>query len=161
MNKKQWLPAFYAVTVTSLYRADIYGEDEAPKITKIGLRNGKDSKIAEGRVLSNGTMLAVCRRLVLFVPEGGGQGTFQRELAEVNSNYWGANTSEIVGLFLDENTARLCHKDNNLVYCDPRYLPKTIETLQAIGLDHPKCSISTGQSDSFIKPLMPLARWHC
>jgi hypothetical protein len=135
------IPCFYAVTATSVYRVELVGKD-APKLVKIACRG--ESGVAVGTELSNGTMVAVCRHVQLYFPEGGGgaNSTYERRIENVNTAYWGAGTTDIVALFLREKDAMRCNEALDLVKLDPRYKHQTIETLRAIGNDHPKCSIS-------------------
>ncbi|MEK7463585.1 MAG: hypothetical protein AAB610_00475 [Patescibacteria group bacterium] len=151
------LEVFYAITMTSLYLAEIGNQKKAPKLTKLECKKPAKNKTAIGRVVENGSMLAVGDQLVLFVPEGaGGQNTrVERELTMVNTSYWGGRTSRVVALFLDKNEARLAYGKSNHASCDKRWLPQTIATLKAIGLDHPKCSVLTlGEPGSMYGPLL-------
>ena len=158
---------FFAVTTTSIYQAFI-GLNESkggsvPRLVKMAILDGQVSvKAPVGIVINNGTMLAICRRMVLFVPEGGGN-SFQRELIMVNTGYWGGQTSEIVALFLEEAQALTCSRDGNLTPCDPRWHGETIRTLRAIGVSHPFCSISqefiSQSSPDTYDPLLPHKRW--
>lgn len=157
MATKERLKSFFAVTKTSVYRAVIDGEKEVPYLEKIACK-GK-SKVAIGSRISNGTMVSIGRRLQLFVPEGSGVvspcSTVEREIAMVNTHYWGGNTSEVVALFLKEEDAIVCSKNGDVVALDPRWRDKTVEVLSAIGDDHPCCSIS---NNSDLR-LMPKEEW--
>ena len=142
-STKNWLNTFWAVTASSLFQAHIYGEGEIPRVTKIAGRDST-SEFPVGETMTNGTMLAICKRLVLFIPEGGGAySSMQRELVKVNTGYWGGHTSELVAVFLNEEDARICYSAKALRHLDPRWQARTIETLRTIGKDHPYCSIST------------------
>ncbi len=147
-HTKEHIKAFFAVTETSVYLARI-GTDNpkeaVPALVKIAVRG--DSAVPVGKTISNGTMIAVCRGLVVFMPEGSGRqspaSTYEREIARVNILYHGGGTSLIVALFLNETDALACSGMPNLQPCDPRWKEKTIATLKAIGENHPYCSIST------------------
>ncbi len=97
---------FYAVTQTSIYKVSDQREDGYPEIVKIALK-GK-SKMPVGHKLSGGPMVAICKFLILYIPEGGGITSFERRIENVNTRYWGGNTSFIVALFKDEEGARKC-----------------------------------------------------
>lgn len=143
MQKNKYLATFWAVTTTSLYQAHIMGTTDIPRITKIASET-ENPNSPVGSSINNGTMLGICKRFVLFVPEGGGAfSSMERELKRVNTRYWGGHTSEIIGLFLHEEDARACYTSKALVPFDPRWRPQTIETLRAIGKEHPYCSVST------------------
>lgn len=149
------LNGFQAVTITSLYHAAIYGSKGVPVLTKLAQRNGCESKVAVGSRLTQGTMLGVAQKIVLFVPEGGGITSYQREFLLVNTRYWGEHTSDVVGLFLRKEDAERCMTTNDVKPCDERWRKETVETLKAIGRDHPYCSISTVTSaDSIFNPLI-------
>ena len=94
---------FLAVTMTSVYHVKD-GIDEkgnqygGPTAQKIALRG--ESKVPVGGHLKNGTMLAICDQLIMYIPEGGGITSFERKIELVNTRYWGGNSSQIVALFL-------------------------------------------------------------
>jgi hypothetical protein len=114
----------------------------APKLVKISCRG--QSKVSAGTELADGSMVAVCRHMQLYFPEGGGGAntTYERRIENVNTAYWGTGTSDIVALFLREEDAMKCNEAPDLVKLDSRWREQTIETLRAIGVEHPKCSIS-------------------
>jgi hypothetical protein len=162
METKKYLDTFWAVTMTSLYQAYISGDKDIPRITKLASR-AANPKPPVGSSINNGTMLGICRRLVLFVPEGGSCSE-QRELAMVNTNYWGGHTTDIVGLFLQEEDAKACYETSYNTLFDERWRERTIETLRAIGENHPYCSISTEFSkhyseSHYIDPLCDPKEW--
>src|SRR3989338_5878524 len=135
-KSKSFLKKFYAVTdSSSLYKA-VIGVSKTcpyPYIKKIALKG--ESKVRVGQVISNGTMLAICDTLIMFIPEGGGFTSFERQISGVNTRYWGGGTSKIVALFKEEKDARFClnnHIKNNQKY-EQKWRQKTIETLRAIG----------------------------
>jgi len=133
---------FFAVTLTSVYRVVVEGEREAPYLLKIARRAASRKQV--GSAISNGTMVSVGKQLIMFVPEGAGGAhtTVQREINNVNTRYWGGNTSSVVALFLLENEALACNRADNPVALDPRWLKQTKEVLWAIGDSHPRCSIT-------------------
>lgn len=155
---KNYLREFYAVTVTSLYRAVIYGEPQVPWLEKISVR--ERSKIALGEKIKNGTMVSIGSQLELFVPEGSGSispnSTIQREITMVNTRFHGGCTSKVVALFLDERKAMQCHDSVGLTPCDPRWKKDTIAVLKAIHREHPYCSISTVDARFW---LLPPSEW--
>ncbi len=160
-TQKEWLSVFWAVTTSSLYQAHISGTGEIPRVTKVAGKTA-NPQIAIGTNLCRGTMLAVGERLVLFVPEGGGYGSsYQRQLRNVNTRYWGEYTSVIIGLFLREADARACYASNDLVPKDTRWHTQTVETLRAIGKEHPYCSILTEpfMQNSSANPLVDPKEW--
>ncbi|MBX4200512.1 hypothetical protein KW786_00100 [Candidatus Parcubacteria bacterium] len=111
-----------------------------PYLQKIA-KDGK-SEFAVGEKLHRGTMVSVGMQLYMFVPEGGGITSIERQLTGVNTRWWGECTSEVVALLLDGKRALVCLDAQDLVSCDPRWLEGTIEVLRAIGDSHPHCSIS-------------------
>ena len=147
---------FYAVTQSSsLYEAVIGDENNIPYLVKIDAK-GK-SKLPIGYVISNGTMISIGKSLNLFVPEGGGTST-ERQISKVNTRYWGGNTSYIVALFTTKKDAKFClenHIIKNEAYKN-QWKKSTIEVLQAIGNEHPYCSIETNFPKLW---LMPPTEW--
>jgi len=80
----------------------------------------------------------------------------------VNTRYWGGNTSDIIGLFLERKDAEACFQVGNLIPLDPRWRTQTIATLQAIGSEHPYCSIATmidGRFECPVDALLPKEEW--
>ena len=131
---------FYVVTLTSLYHVIARGEDSpAPVAEKIALKG--ESGLPVGHRLKGGTMIAICKFLMPYIPEGCGwlspNTTFERHVEEMNTFYWGQRTSPIVALFMDKHTALDCLAQDRLVACDPRWLEQTAEVIAAIGDDHP------------------------
>jgi hypothetical protein len=134
---------FLAVTKTSVYHVkdgiDGEGNYHGPMAQKIALKS--PSNIPVGDFLRNGTMLAICHQLIMYVPEGGGITSFQRKIEEVNTCWWGSNSSSIVALFLvdeiEERKARDCFQHHDLQPCDSRWLEDTQKVLDAIGDEHP------------------------
>jgi hypothetical protein len=143
-SEENVLKSFFAVTKTSVYEAIIADADNVPFLKKIALRG--QSNVLTGGKITNGTMLAICRHLQLFIPEGSGlispMATYQREIASVNTRYWGGGTSDIVALFLKKEDALDCNCQTDLLPLDPRWKDKTVEVLRAVGNNHPCCSIT-------------------
>lgn len=138
------LKKFYAVTQTSLYEVDCDPKGEnTPLATKIALRG--DSSIVVGEFLKHGTMLSVGEQLIMFVPEGHGwfspMTSYERDLSNVNSQWWGGHSSPIVGLFLKKKDAERCFASGSAKFCDPDWIEQTKAVLRAIGNDHPKVSM--------------------
>ncbi|MBU6232061.1 MAG: hypothetical protein KGI45_00570 [Patescibacteria group bacterium] len=158
MNTKL-LEKFYAVTVTpgstkSVYEAKIGGDGEKPVLTKIALDG--QSKIQVGGQIRNGAMIGITDRLQLFVPEGSGMvspmSTIERDIVLVSTCYHGGCTSDIVALFLGEAKALACFNEKDHKRCDQRWVNDSIETLRAIGMEHPYCSISTADPRWWLMP---------
>ena len=154
---KKYLHSFYAVTLTSVYQVRIGTDDpaeEVPVLIKIAKKG--DGKIDVGTVVSNGTMVAICQHLQMFIPEGSGQlspsSTIEREVVRVNTHYWGGHTTQIVALFFKEADALECSCESDLQPCDPRWKKDTIAILRAIGDDHPYCSISAAMPGWWLVP---------
>lgn len=149
------LKRFYAVTISrSVYRAQAtytgMGDPYLVKIAKEG-----ESLVEVGEKLNQGSMISVGRQLTMFIPEGGGLTSYQREIGEVNTRYWGESTSPVVALFLEKKKAMECLKEKDLALCDSRWEAETIKVLKRIGKDHPHCSISTSHNSK----LMPSEKW--
>lgn len=145
------LKEFFAVTLTSIYHVkDSDGQYGHPSATKIALKS--ESKFPVGVKLKDGSMLAICQWLQMYIPEGGGITSFQRRIESVNTRYWGSGTSPIVGLFLKLEDAQNCFREKNLQPFDPRWQEKTIEVLKAIGHDHPSFEICTFPSLRLVEP---------
>ena len=157
-SKQNKLRVFFAVTVTSVYRVVILGTKKTPYLKKIAYRGGESGVKVGGRI-ENGTMISVGNQLILFVPEGHGptspMTSVERDIAKVNTRYWGGRTSKVVALFLNKDDSFSCSGSENLHGNDPRWEYSTIEVLRAIGEDHPYCSI-TNYPDM---RLMPKEDW--
>lgn len=148
------LNKFYAITdSSSLYEAVIGGEGDIPHIIKIDMKG--ESKAPIGFKMSDGTMIAICKSLIMFIPEGGGMSTTERQISMVNTRYWGGSTSLIVALFITEKEARFClenHMGKDHQQYRNRWKEATIEVLRAIGNDHPYCSIETTSPNLWLIP---------
>lgn len=135
---------FFAVTTTSIYRVKDCSNGRRSEAVKIALR-GK-SKFPVGHKLQGGTMIAICKSLIAYVPEGGGLMSQcmveERQIEKVTVCFWGDQSSPIVALFKNEASARACFEKQDLQPCDPRWLEKTREVLAEIGEEHPAFYIS-------------------
>ncbi len=151
MNTKN-PPRFYALTVSgAVYVAElteIEGEHHPPYLKKLAQVGSEGSKTPVGCIIDNGTMISIGRNLVLFVPEGGGLSSYQRDSSLCNTRYHGGSTSSIIALALtkeriDEIAAEWVAKPSHLDdWPDLRWKTDTIEVLRAVGDDHPRCSIT-------------------
>lgn len=151
---------FYGVTLSgSAYRAKIGGDGKVPALIKIAEKKDVQKSISIGNQIDNGSMIAIGQFLLLFTPEKYGLAHqltgVEREAAEVNTFYWGGGTSRVVALFLKEGDALKCLESENLQFSDSRWHQETIETLRAVGTEHPYCSISTVHNFW----LMPPSEW--
>ena len=142
MSKK--LSTFYAVTVSpssvSLFEVRDKTEEGVGNTVaeKIGLRGESAAPIGHKTA---SMMIAVCKCLIPYIPEGGGGTSYQRDIASVNTTYWGSNTSLISALFLDKEAALRCLDEAKLVPCDSRWLMETRAVIEAIGDDHPNFTV--------------------
>jgi len=125
---------FFAVTMTSVYHVK-ESRGTSPSVVKVALK-GKSS-FPVGRRLRGGYMVAICKWLMVYVPEGGGIFSFERKVESVNTRWWGEQTSNIVGLFKDLEMAKRCFGSRKLKPCDPRWLASTRQVIDAIGKKHP------------------------
>lgn len=130
---------FFAVTMTSIYEVKDRQGNLSPFVKKI-VNSGK-STIPVGVTIEGGTMLSIGLQLIVFIPEGGGITSFQRQAGQVNTRFWGGLTSFVVALFLNENEARACLGSDDIESCDPRWIEKTKEVIDKIGEEHPVFSI--------------------
>lgn len=130
------LQEFFAVTETSVYHAVAMGENGYPSATKIALKG--ESEIPIGEELKHGTMIAVCDRLIAYIPEGGGYyGSIQPKIEMVNTRYWGGHSSPIVALFMAKEEALECLRVDGLQPSDSRWkAQKTLQVVQAIDEDN-------------------------
>jgi hypothetical protein len=149
------LNRFFAVTTTSLY--EVTSDNSGPTVTKIALRGRSD--VGVGETLKNGTRLAICRMLQMFVPEGSGPtsplSTWEPRIENVNTRYWGGHTSQIIALFENESDARICFGQKNLVPCDVRWLSYTKRVLELVGEDHPYIQICHWGDLALIPEIVP------
>ena len=136
---EKMLETFFAVIAsdggTSIYKVVAEDEHGHPYAEKVFLQG--TSPIAVGKKLDRGSMLAVCRRLIPFIPEGGGMTSFERRIEMVNTRYWGDSSSNIVALFTTFEEALAIVECDTLTLCDVRWLTQTRAILGLIGEDHP------------------------
>ncbi len=147
------LKEFYGVTKAgSVYLAKIGRSEEnelVPKLFKIA-KSGQMFEKPEFDFFA--PMLAIAKDFILFVPEGCGTTSYQREVMMVNRFYWSYQTNNIVALFLAHSDAVACSASSDLKPCDSRWLGSTIEVLKAVGDKHPNCSISNAPDFWLIPP---------
>jgi hypothetical protein len=131
------LHQFYAVTLTSIYfvKDRRSKDDPCPFARKVALKG--ESSIPIGEELANGTMIAITKQLQAYIPEGGGMTSFQRRIEDVNTRYWGGNSSNIVALFTNRKKAAKCFLQDDLQSCDPRWIEETKKVIEKIGEGHP------------------------
>ena len=143
---KMQLTFFFAVTQNSVYRAVISDPIDAPYLVKIAKRGVGEYEADQEEKLYGGTMLSVGKELIIYVAEVTDTVTskpkIQREIGFIQEGAIIVKTTEIVALFLNKQDALDCSNFEVLASCDPRWKEKTVEVLRAIGLEHPKCSIS-------------------
>ena len=128
---------FYAVTKSgSVYRINAVPEaGDLPEVRKIYIRTGQDSKVASGEPLSDepGNKF--------FITQGDGllfahiSPNRPRELP--NINYYRANSSPIVALFMTEGGATRCAESEDLEGWDERWADSSTAVLEAIGPEYP------------------------
>lgn len=139
------LSEFFAVTETSIYQVRVKGENGYPSAVKIALR-GK-SRCGVGQSLGSGTMIAVGRQIISYIPEkhpAVSQLTgIERNPNLINTGYWRGYTSSVVALFLEEKRAIECFNAPNPEPCDPRWIVETRQVLDAIGDNHPVFYVPT------------------
>lgn len=136
------LNELYAVTLTSVYKVSA-GDSYTASAVKIAL-TGK-SNFPVGKKLEGGYRIAICSFLLAYVPEKYGFASpltgFERQIENVNTSYWGDQSSPIVALFEKEDDAMACFNNTNLQPCDVRWVNSTKEVLEKIGDDHPSIYI--------------------
>ncbi len=153
------LEKFYAVTLSgSVYRARIqFGTEPGEQGTVGLLKIAKKGQLLQEEQENTNAMLAIAKSLILFIPEGGGITSFQREVGMVNTFWWGYETNGIVALFLEDiDKALACSRKEDLVLCDPRWKENTVAVLKAVGREHPHCSISATMPELW---LLPPSEW--
>jgi len=133
------LNEFYAVTMTSAYHVKDADEKGMPIVEKIALKTVSPTSV--GQRLTGGSMVAICKSLIMYFPEKYGfthpLAGVERKIEMVNNFYWGGCTSQIVALFKTKKDALACLKRDDLNPCDSRWVEKTQEVLEAIGNSHP------------------------
>jgi len=130
---------FYAVTRSgSLYLVTSEKDKKGtPTVEKIAAKEGAESAVMTiGMRLRNGRLVGVMRMGILLYHPGAGASERRPETVNTRRN-WGGSTSEIIGLFLNEEDARGCLCSENPTVLDRRWADKTREVLTAIGDSHP------------------------
>jgi hypothetical protein len=145
MEQPSAVHEFWAVTQTSLYSISSDRDEKGtPLIYKIGRSDQSDIEVGQqlGTKEGKGSHVGITnfKGILIYTPLGG-------RCAEENcSLFYGAHTSQIVGLFLRLADAMDCFSSSNKVPCDPRWKKETMETLTAIGEDHPVFVPSKGRT---------------
>lgn len=132
------LELFFAVTQNSFYLAALDSRGQ-PYLLKL---EGKEDQGLPPGTRTAGDLLAVTSFGAFFYrqdysPFSGPRPRPQRP-EEVNISFWSGGTSAVVALFLDYSAALGCYRAPDLAPLDPRWRDATLETLAAIGHDHPK-----------------------
>jgi hypothetical protein len=115
------IESFYVVTRTSVYH--VYVENGKPVAEKIAIYGTSavpvGTKMQQGEVVGiTPSGLLACNRTTLgFLPID--------------------NTTPIVALFLEKETALACSKSENLENIDSRWKDEMSKTIRAIGAHHP------------------------
>jgi hypothetical protein len=138
------LEKFFVVTKNSLYEVVAPESGPAPVAKRIKEHSpNKDMPIGAVITYPN---VSICKWLQFYIPERYGfmhpMTGVEREIAQVNTAYWGGRTSGIVALFLNENDAETCFESSDLELCDPRWLENTKEVVKRIGNEHPTVTVS-------------------
>ncbi len=140
---------FYAITETSVYFVEAKGEHDQPMATKIALKGESYAKVG---CAIRGPMIAICDRLIAYIPEGEDETSSRRKIENVKKFYWGRSTSKIVALFLLRKNAMACFNEHdNFVPCDPRWHSETKEVIATIGENHPQFEVCKAQDLSLFK----------
>jgi hypothetical protein len=134
-----------------------------PVLEKIGqLPMVLESRWEVGKAVGNWPMISIGKELLLFLPEGGGGTSYQRDAYMCNTRWHGPQTSPIAALALTRERIDAIAEEWRIdpgpeITClDPRWKADTIEVLRAIGDDHPHCSIA----DSYLpKRMMERSEW--
>jgi hypothetical protein len=144
------LETFFVVTTTSLYR--VLARDPAahggPSAEKIALRT--ESKLKVGDKLSGGDMLSIGKRLISFIPEGGGTTSLQRRIEMVNVTYHLKQSSSIVALFLTEEAARVCFATGSQTPGDSHWRADTEAVMSLLDDKHPTISVCLYAASEFL-----------
>jgi hypothetical protein len=119
-----------------------------PFARKIALKG--ESAIPVGGELENGTMIAITKQLQAYIPEGGGMTSFQRRIEDVNTRYWGGNSSNIIALFTTKKKAMDCFAQEGLKPCDSRWIEETKKVIEKIGENHPAFEVCKWSSLSLL-----------
>jgi len=136
------LKEFFAVTVNSVWRADV---ESSPYLEKMAGKKNDDYPIGTKFKEDGSIMLSVAKHLQLYYPEAHSmlspQTKYERRLEYVNTMWWCGSTSLIVALFFNKEEATACFQHKDLIPCDERWLSQTREVLRAIGEDHPVVTV--------------------
>lgn len=138
---------FFAVTVTSVYHIrERAGDEYGGSARKIALKG--ESRLLIGAMLEqgNGRLIAIGRSLLAYLPERYGRMNtrtgYEREPAQVNSEWHEGKSSPIIALFAGQEEAMRCFESEDLQPADERWLDSTKKILEKIGDDHPVFVIS-------------------
>ncbi|MBI4155761.1 MAG: hypothetical protein HY507_00835 [Candidatus Zambryskibacteria bacterium] len=135
------LNEFYAVTMHSIWYVRAR-EENGNRLLVVKIAAHKECKKPAGARLQGGDMLSIGKKLMMYIPEGGGfHGSVERNIYRVSTLYWGGSTSPVVALFKDRQLVFECFDATDAVPCDPRWTTQTKEVLSAIGEDHPDFEI--------------------
>jgi hypothetical protein len=133
------LTQFFAVTVCtssgSLYHVSKIFETSLGSVAakKIAIRG--QSSIPVGEKFEGG-MIAICKQLIAYTPNG------SKQIDNVDKEHWGSYSAPIVALFLSEEKAQECFKDEqNSIACDQRWRIETEAVIKAIGFNNPHFSV--------------------
>jgi hypothetical protein len=143
------LEVFYAVTQTSLYRIRCEIDSEGipqgePEVKKIA--QSKESGIKVGDCLAKGRFVGVLKICICRYNDRRAEEHNKPTNAEsIQLTYWGGQTSAVAGLFLKREDALDCLKVVSRQPVDPRWKRETLETIAAIGDDHPVFIVSQGR----------------
>lgn len=138
MDEEEFLDEFFALTLNSLtrgvsvWRVSSKKERNIPIVEKIAIIG--QSPIPVGGKLSGGSFAGVMKSCILLYNTPNQK---RQRPEEVNSAYWGGNTSPIAALFIKKDDAMVCLHSKGLKHCDPRWRKETEETLSKIGDNHP------------------------
>ena len=139
---------FWVVTTTSVYQVETFRKTNRACATKIA--GPVDSCIPVGKELRGGSMIAIGHTIQAYTPGG----TYPvRRFEDLSDKYRGEHSSSIVALFLDEESARLCHDCGSTTRCDPRWHAETREALEEIGDEHPTFYICRGPLHALFPPV--------
>jgi hypothetical protein len=121
---------------------------------KIALRDGSEIPVATD--IAKGGMIAICHNLQAFVPERHDKSHLQpyreRRHERADAGGWHFQTSGIVALFLDKESAIACLETGDGQLCDPRWLESTKAVLAAIGDDHTSFYVSHDPDLDLLRP---------
>jgi len=128
------LKRFYAVTKSrSLYEISCLVEF-SPSVKKIALRG--ESSVVIGQTLKNGTHVNVGTFgwIGLYNPSYEDGKALSADYT--NTRYFGGQTSQVVGLFLNKRYAIKCIRSGDTKFLSPKWINFTRAALQKIGPNH-------------------------